>query len=68
MNSGLRSIYGLVISTEGISFAGSYPAAELMPVEPFRRAIEVALAGPVDSGHAPLADQFDDLQLRKERL
>lgn len=35
----LLSVYRTAISGEGISFAGSFPAAELMPVEPFRRAM-----------------------------
>jgi DNA-binding transcriptional MocR family regulator len=39
----LRSIYRAAIATDGISFAGTYPAAELMPVEPFRRAMDATL-------------------------
>lgn len=60
----LRSIYGLVTAHEGISFAGSYPAPELMPVEPFRQAMNRVLAedgdrllayGPT-AGFAPLRE------------
>lgn len=60
----LRSIYGLVTAHEGISFAGSYPASELMPVEPFRRAMDRVLEeqgdrllayGPT-AGFAPLRE------------
>jgi DNA-binding transcriptional MocR family regulator len=39
----LLSVYRTAISGEGISFAGSFPAAELMPVEPFRRAMGAVL-------------------------
>ena len=34
--AGLLSVYRVAMSSDGISFAGSYPAAELMPVERFR--------------------------------
>jgi DNA-binding transcriptional MocR family regulator len=39
----LLAIYRVATSHEGISLAGSYPAGDLMPVEPFRRAIETVL-------------------------
>jgi GntR family transcriptional regulator/MocR family aminotransferase len=39
----LQSIYKLAIATEGISFVGSYPSAELMPAEAFSRAMAKAL-------------------------
>jgi len=41
--AGLQSIYSLAIATEGISFVGSYPADELMPVVPFGRAMDAVL-------------------------
>lgn len=40
---GILSAYGVAISSEGISFAGSYPASDLMPVEAFRRAMTATL-------------------------
>jgi GntR family transcriptional regulator/MocR family aminotransferase len=43
---GLQAIYKLAIATEGISFVGSYPSAELMPVEPFSRAMAEVLRNP----------------------
>lgn len=60
--SGLVSVYRTASFSEGISFAGSYPAAELMPVDAFRQAIteairerghEVLSYGPT-GGHPPL--------------
>ncbi len=42
--AGLLSAYRVATSSEGISFAGSYPAAELMPVERFRVALDAVLA------------------------
>jgi 2-aminoadipate transaminase len=36
---GLLSAYRVATSSEGISFAGSYPAPDLMPVEGFARAV-----------------------------
>jgi GntR family transcriptional regulator/MocR family aminotransferase len=39
----LQAIYKLAIATEGISFVGSYPSAEMMPVESFSRAMTEAL-------------------------
>jgi GntR family transcriptional regulator/MocR family aminotransferase len=60
----LKSIYRLVIADEGISFVGSYPAGELMPVEPFSRAMNTAIRdggpgalayGPT-AGHPPLKE------------
>jgi GntR family transcriptional regulator/MocR family aminotransferase len=41
--SRLRAIYRTVIASDGISFAGTYPAAELLPIEPFRRALDATL-------------------------
>jgi GntR family transcriptional regulator/MocR family aminotransferase len=61
---GLQSIYKLTLAREGISFVGSYPAAELMPVEPFSRSMAKALRegetgvlvyGPT-AGHPPLKE------------
>jgi DNA-binding transcriptional MocR family regulator len=43
VNGGLQSIYRLLTVPEGISFVGSYPADELMPVEAFGRAMAGAL-------------------------
>lgn len=40
----LLSMYRIALSGEGISFAGSYPAAELLPVDEFRAAMSRALA------------------------
>lgn len=51
-NGDLESIYRLATASEGISFVGSYPSGELMPVEAFRRAMTRAL---VDSGPASLS-------------
>jgi DNA-binding transcriptional MocR family regulator len=60
----LRSFYQLAIADEGISFAGSYPAADLLPVDAFRRAMEATLDaegerafvyGPT-AGHGPLRE------------
>jgi len=39
----MKSIYRLAIAAEGISFVGSYPAGELMPVEAFGKAVAEAL-------------------------
>jgi GntR family transcriptional regulator/MocR family aminotransferase len=61
---GLQTIYKQILSREGISFVGSYPAAELMPVEQFSRAMAKALRdgetrvlvyGPT-AGHPPLKE------------
>ena len=41
--SGLLAAYRVATSDEGISFAGSYPAPDLMPVEAFRRAADRVL-------------------------
>jgi len=60
----LLSVYQAANVAEGISFAGSYPARELMPVEPFARAMAATLRhtgaealsyGPT-AGHPPLRD------------
>jgi len=49
----LKAIYSMVVSpADGISFVGSYPAAELIPVEPFHDALRKAL---VDRGADVLA-------------
>lgn len=62
--SGLQSIYRLAIATEGIPFVGSYPAAELLPADAFREALDEALRrdgssilayGPT-AGHPPLRE------------
>jgi len=58
----LQAHYRAAMSSEGISFAGSYPAADLLPVDEFRRAMTTALRergaeilsyGPT-AGYAPL--------------
>lgn len=60
----LLSAYRVAISSEGISFAGSYPAKDLMPLSSFRRAAlsvlrsagaEILSYGPT-AGHPPLRD------------
>jgi GntR family transcriptional regulator/MocR family aminotransferase len=60
----LKSIYRLVLADEGISFVGSYPAGELMPVDAFSRALSTAIRdggpgvlayGPT-AGHPPLKE------------
>jgi GntR family transcriptional regulator/MocR family aminotransferase len=50
---GLQTIYTMVVDpSAGISFVGSYPAGELIPVEPFRRAMHRTLG---DHGAGALA-------------
>jgi DNA-binding transcriptional MocR family regulator len=39
----LRSIYRVAISSEGISFAGTYPASEMIPLQRFREAMDATL-------------------------
>lgn len=64
--AGLLAAYRVAISSEGISFAGSYPAADLMPVEAFRRAMTAVLRerGPEllsygsPAGYAPLRESI----------
>lgn len=53
----LLSMYRIALSGEGISFAGSYPAADLMPVEAFGKALARALGerGPELLGYGPTA-------------
>jgi 2-aminoadipate transaminase len=60
----LLTIYRVATSHEGISLAGGYPAAELMPVEAFARAMKATLEergpevlsyGPT-AGYGPLRD------------
>ena len=60
----LLSVYNVGTSHEGISFAGSYPAADLMPVDAFRKAFadelrergaEVLSYGP-SAGWGPLRE------------
>jgi len=60
----LHTFYQLAISNEGISFAGSYPAPDLLPVAAFRSAMAAALAehgervlvyGPT-AGYGPLRE------------
>jgi DNA-binding transcriptional MocR family regulator len=61
---GLLSVYRVATSHEGISFAASHPAADLLPVEPFRAAMDrvlrergaEALAYGPTAGHAPLRE------------
>jgi len=57
---GLQSIYRLAISDEGISFVGSYPAADLMPVEPFAASMQAVLArdGASVLGYGPTAGEL----------
>ncbi|MDH3628544.1 MAG: PLP-dependent aminotransferase family protein [Acidobacteriota bacterium] len=57
--AGLQSIYRLAISTEGISFVGSYPADELIPVRAFERAMQKALGarGVRNLSYGPTAGQ-----------
>jgi 2-aminoadipate transaminase len=71
--AGLLSAYRVAMSSEGISFAGSYPAAELMPVEAFRKALDAVLArrgaeilsyGPT-AGFPPLRDAIAEEMRRK---
>lgn len=75
--SGLLSVYRVAMSSEGISFAGSYPAMELMPVADFRRAMdrvlrergaEVLSYGPT-AGFAPLRESIAaDMSAKGSRL
>lgn len=44
----LLTVYRSVLSTEGISFAGSYPDESLMPADAFRRSLSAALRDPQD--------------------
>jgi len=55
--SGLRSIYRLAISDEGISFVGSYPAGDLMPVDSFAESLQAVLMKDGSSilGYGPTA-------------
>ena len=46
---GMQAIYGLAMPSEGISFAGSYPTSELIPVEAFRSAMNTALGTQISS-------------------
>jgi DNA-binding transcriptional MocR family regulator len=57
---GLQSIYRLAISDEGISFVGSYPAGEQMPVEQFGAALQAVLKknGPAILGYGPTAGSY----------
>jgi DNA-binding transcriptional MocR family regulator len=53
----LKSIYKLINATEGISFVGSYPTPELMPVSRFSQAMAKALkeSGPQVLSYGPTA-------------
>ncbi len=53
----LMSVYRVAISNRGISFAGSYPAGELLPIDDFRGAIDDVLAerGPEVLAYGPTA-------------
>jgi GntR family transcriptional regulator/MocR family aminotransferase len=62
--AGLLSAYSVALSNRGISFAGSYPAPELMPIEAFRSAMtdtmrdlgpDVLSYGPT-AGYLPLRE------------
>lgn len=54
---GLQSIYRLAISDEGISFVGSYPAQDLMPVKSFASSMQAVLErdGASILGYGPTA-------------
>ncbi len=61
---GLLSVFRMATATDGISFAGSYPAPDTMPIEAFSRLMAEALResgrellsyGPT-AGHPPLRD------------
>ena len=69
----LLTIYRVATSHEGISLAGGYPAGDLMPVEPFSRAMEKTLRergaevlsyGPT-AGYAPLRESIAAEMRRK---
>jgi DNA-binding transcriptional MocR family regulator len=69
----LLTIYRVATSHEGISLAGGYPAGELMPVEPFARAMEKTLRergaevlsyGPT-AGYGPLRETIAAEMSRK---
>ena len=71
--AGLLSIFRVAMASDGISFAGSYPAAELMPVERFRTAMDAVLLrngaeilsyGPT-SGYLPLREAIAEDMRRK---
>jgi GntR family transcriptional regulator/MocR family aminotransferase len=62
--AGLLSVYQAATASDGISFAGSYPSRELMPVEAFGEAVTLTLReqghealtyGPT-AGHPPLRE------------
>lgn len=57
--SGLLSFYQTANSSNGISFAGSYPARELMPIEAFGRALAATQReeGPAVLVYGPTAGQ-----------
>jgi DNA-binding transcriptional MocR family regulator len=54
---GLQSIYRLAIQQGGISFVGSYPAADLLPVSSFAESLSTVLAenGAAVLGYGPTA-------------
>jgi len=66
---GLLSVYKTATATEGISFAGSYPASDLLPVESFAGAMAATLRDQGDAvltygptaGHAPLRELIASL-------
>lgn len=55
--AGLLAAYRVAIASEGISFSGSYPASDLMPVDAFRRAMSRVLRerGPEVLSYGPPA-------------
>jgi len=73
----LLSVYRAAISTEGISFAGAYPAKDLIPVEAFRAAMSEVLAesasevlsyGPT-AGHTALRGVIaDDMRAKGSKV
>lgn len=71
--SSLLTIYRVATSHEGISLAGGYPAAELMPVDAFARAMKSTLAehgtevlsyGPT-AGYGPLRETIAEEMRRR---
>ena len=71
--SSLLTIYSVATSHEGISLAGGYPAGELMPVEPFARAMDKTLrergaevlSYGATAGYAPLRETIAAEMRRK---
>jgi DNA-binding transcriptional MocR family regulator len=68
--AGLLSVYQAASVEGGISFAGSYPARDLMPVEAFARALATTLRheGPQALGYGPTAGHPRLRQLLAARM